>query len=99
MKVKLLGESTPETPKLTPKIDRVYLESIWGNITRHGIKVMADGNQYVIHCLTGEALLRHDAQPFMDAKGNPLWVRKSEKLGPLDRPSNYRWRNPGDKGD
>lgn len=84
--------SAPHIPPQAPT--REFLESIWGNIARHNIKIMSDGRQWVIHCLTGDVLERHLATPVQDGRGSVMWIRKGEKLSPLDQPTSHKWRNP-----
>lgn len=73
---------------------REWLESIWGDIDRYNIKTMANGQQWVIDAMTGEAILRENAQFFQDAKGNVMWIPAGLKLSVLDQPKFYKWKNP-----
>ncbi len=97
MKIRLPKEE-PEpfrrTPELPVAITKEYLNSIWGNITVYGVKHMADGRQWVIHCLTGQPMEREHAKPIKDNRGNILWIGTNETLSPLDRPEFQTWKNP-----
>lgn len=73
---------------------REWLESIRGEIDRYNIKTMADGKQWVINAMNGEAISRERAQFFGDSKGNILWLEAGYKLSPLDMPIFYKWKNP-----
>jgi hypothetical protein len=94
IKLRKREDSPIAPPEAKYSKSREYLDSIWGNITTHGIKIMSDGNQWVINCLTGEVMGRSDAQAFRDPKGNIMWIGKNEQLSPLDRPTFYQWKNP-----
>lgn len=73
----------------------IFLNSVWGNITTHGIKIMADGRQWVVSALSGLVFERKDAKPMQDKKGNIFWIGKDEKLSPIDVLNFHRWKNPG----
>ena len=95
MKIKLNKEPAPEISRTVATVtSREYLDSIPGSINRYNIKTISDGKQYVIHCITGEAVERKDAQPLQDKRGNVMWIRAGESLSPLDRPILQQWKNP-----
>lgn len=71
-----------------------YLNSIYGDIDRYNVKTMADGRQWVIHATEACPIERKDADPMRDSRGNIMWIRKGQKLSPLDRPTMHQWRNP-----
>lgn len=71
-----------------------FLDSVWGDINRYGIKIMADGKQWVLHCVTGDPLERNQAEPFKDKTGNVLWKKKDEIISVLDKVSHFVWKNP-----
>lgn len=78
---------------------REYLESIWGNVTRYGTKVMADGRQWVIHGKTGEPFERQQGYAILAkhlGKEAFIWLKKGEELSALDEPMVSIWKNPGD---
>ena len=96
MKIKLkIAEQLEENIKIAhyePTME--FLNSIYGDITMHNVKVMADGKQYVVDALLGGVLERHQARPMKDAKGNILWVGKDAIISPLDRLTFTPWKNP-----
>lgn len=91
-------ENTTPSP-INYAVTREYLESIWGNITRYGTKVMSDGRQWVIHGKTGEPFERQQGYATLAkhmGKEAFIWLKKDEKLSPLDEPMVSIWRNPGE---
>lgn len=67
---------------------------MWGEITRYGIKMMANGDQWVINALNGQVMKREDANFIADRRKNIMWVSKSHKVTIADQPSQYKWNNP-----
>jgi len=96
MKIRLTKKADPQPDQqaVPGGVTKYFLDSIGGNITRHGIKVMADGRQWVLHCISGEPIERYLSEPFRDSKGNIFWKFKGEKISPLDRLTQYSWKNP-----
>ncbi len=80
--------------EISYKPTKDFLDSIWGNITRHGIKIMADGRQWVLHCITGEVLAREECEPFKNKQGSVMWKRKGEEISVLDQLKYFAWKNP-----
>lgn len=76
------------------QVSKEFLDSVGGEITRYGTKIMADGRQWVIHCLTGEPIERKDAKGFKDAKNNIFWIGKYEPIPVIETPKQYVWKNP-----
>lgn len=87
-------EQAPQFSPLTYEPTKAFIDSVWGHITKHNIKVMADGRQWVVHCLTGAVMERSEARAFRDPQGNILWIGKNEPLSPVDKPTLYIWNNP-----
>lgn len=87
-------EANIPLPEVSYRISKEFLDSVWGNITRHGIKIMADGRQWVLHCISGIPMERENAEPFKDNKGNIFWKKKGEILSIVDQLKQYSWNNP-----
>lgn len=84
----------PEPAPINYETTKEYLDSIYGDITKYGVKIMADGRQWVLHCITGKPFDRREADPIRDARGNVFWKKKGEDISVVDRLVQLEWGNP-----
>lgn len=105
MKIRLpLDQAFPPKPVVTREVEFLgdypvtvdYMNSVWGEISKFGAKVMPDGRIWVIHGLTNKPVQRHEVVPSgSDGKGNIIYLKTGEKMRPgLDTIYPSVWLNP-----
>lgn len=87
-------EAPPVAEPVSSALKKEEIDKIPGIINQYGVKILPDGSQWVIHCVSGEALERGSSEPIRDIRGNVFWKRKGEAISQLDIVRQVLWGNP-----
>lgn len=69
----------------------IYSEQ--GEINRFGVKILFDGQQWIIDAKTGKPEKREGYEVMEGQRGFYLWVKKGETIRPLDTTYASVWDN------